>query len=145
MIWHNVTVSVSLSVSSLVSPEDPAIPASAPPNYLKTALRFMEIEKDLQKLFSSFSFWFSILEILTLNWATGSHGGLKLHRFLFLALPVFDSVGVDKMQSWWFMLATQDTNFNDLNMCSLATSLWNLHITTTDQLSWLLLGQPPSI
>ena len=52
-----------------------------------------------------------------------SHRGQKLHRFLFLALPVFDSVGVDKMQSWWFMLATQDTNFNDLNMCSPATSL----------------------
>ena len=54
MIRHNVTLSVSLSVSSpLQCPEDPA---SAAANYLKTAVRFITIEKDLQKLFSSFSF-----------------------------------------------------------------------------------------
>ena len=78
-LWSNITwQSQSQSVSSAVR----EVPASAPANYLKTAVRFIAIEKDLQKLSSSFSFWFSILEILTLNWATGGWNYIGFYFWL---------------------------------------------------------------
>ena len=126
MIRHNVTLSLSL-LSSLS--RGPGICSSKLPEDSS------QIYCNRKRLTKTVRF----IQLLIFNSGNInielSPRGLKLQRFLFLSLPVFDSVGVDKMQSWWFMLATQDTHFNDFNMCSLATSLCNLHITATDQLT----------
>ena len=109
MIQHNVTVPVSVSL--LCSQRGPGICSSKLPEDSS------QIYCNVKRLTKTVQF-IQLLIFNSGNINIGlSHRGQKLHRFLFLALPVFDSVGVDKMQSWWFMLATQDT------MCSPATSL----------------------
>ena len=132
MIQHNVTVPVSVSL--LCSQRGPGICSSKLPEDSS------QIYCNRKRLTKTVQF----IQLLIFNSGNInielSHGGLKLHRFLFLALSVFDSVGVDKMQSWWFMLATQDTNFNDLNMCCVLCSVLscyqssNLYVTT-DQIT----------